>query len=151
MKQIGIIVMILLSSLLVSAQDTNNGKSKNKQKLDQISVTEKHQADELAKLTKQLALTPEQQASILILQQNLNKAGKTAREAKKDDPERKAKRQKVKELRHSYNDDLMAVLTKKQQDKYQAILKAQEQSMQSQNANSESHAGSSSNDNGGEE
>ena len=129
MKQIGIILMILLSSLLASAQDANN--EKDKQKSDQISAIEKRQAQELAQLTKQLTLTKEQQASIATLQNKLNTAEKNYKESTKDDPERKMKKQEMKKLRQSYEEDVIAVFTKKQKSKYNAILKAKEQQMHS--------------------
>jgi len=145
MKQIGIILMILLSSLLASAQDANNEKGKDKQKSDQISAIEKRQAQELAQLTKQLTLTKEQQASIATLQNKLNTAEKNYKESTKDDPERKMKKQEMKKLRQSYEEDVIAVFTKKQKSKYNAILKAKEQQMQSQMSKAENQNSSSDN------
>lgn len=134
MKQIGIIMMILLSTLLVSAQQTDNGKPGKHQKSDQRSSVEKHQAEELTTLTQKLALTAEQQVSISKLQQNLNDATKAFRESKGSKADRKIKRQEMTKLRTGYDADIMALLTKKQKTKYQAILKAREAEMQRQSS-----------------
>jgi Spy/CpxP family protein refolding chaperone len=148
MKKIGIVLMLLVSSLLITAQEASSKTEKDLQNSEQKSAVEKRQAEELAQLTKQLTLTPEQQASIVELQQNLNNAAKASREATKDDPERKAKRKQMMLLRKEYDANVMALLTPKQKKKYEAILKQEE--MQRQNGNQESQGGNQNSNNGDE-
>jgi len=150
MKKIKLVLVLLVFSVIITAQETSSKTQKNLQKSEQKSAVEKRQAEELAQLTKQLSLTPEQQASIAKLQQNLNNAAKASREATKDDPERKAKRKQMMLLRKEYDANIMAVLTPKQKKKYEAILKANQEEIQRQNAKQENQ-GENPDSNGGDE
>lgn len=151
MKQIGIMVMFFLTSLLVSAQHDEAKKQNDGQTSKQSIAFEKRQTEDLAQLTKQLSLTPEQQASITQLQKNLNDATKAYRASKAKDPEHKAKRDEMKKLRNSYDTDFMSLLTKKQKTKYEAFLKAQQRVDQPQNTTKANQGSSDSNDDGGGE
>lgn len=138
MKQIGLVLMLLLSSLLITAQSAGDKPLKDHKNQEKKLAVETRQAKELEQLTKQLTLTPEQQASIVELQGNMNNAAKASHEAVKGDPDRKAKREQMMLLRKEYDTNLMALLTPVQKKKYEAILKARQEQQQRQNVAKES-------------
>lgn len=125
-------MMLLLSSLLVSAQRGEDGQRSDRQKSAQRTSLAERQEQELAQLTKDLSLTAEQQMSIAKLQKALNDAVVVSREKSTDAADRKLKRQEKMKLRKQYDTDLMALLTPKQKKKYEAILKARSEQMQNQ-------------------
>lgn len=153
MKQFGIVMILLLSSLLVTAQHAEQNSQDIHQNGVQKSSIEKRQTEELAKLSKQLSLTAEQKSSIATLQKNINEASKAYRECGKKDPERKAKRTQMRKLKGSYQDDVKALLNAKQKKKYEAMLAASQQEgvKQSENGASQHSSGGGSSEEGGEE
>ncbi len=135
MKQIGVLAMFLFASILMVAQNGTTNEQVVKTKVEQKSSVEKRQAEELAKLAKQLSLTPDQKKSISSLQKNINAATKAFKECDKNDPERKALKKKMTSLKKAYEADLVALLTPKQKKKYDAIKAAEKQAAEKQSEN----------------
>lgn len=129
MKRIGIFLMILLSTMVVSAQRGDGGQRGEGKSQGQRMSSEERQEQELVQMTKALSLTPEQVVDVTKIQNKLTADIELKRSTMSKDTDRKVMREEMKELRDQYNEDVKVLLTDEQKLKYEAYLKKREDKM----------------------
>ncbi|MDA3852641.1 MAG: hypothetical protein PF444_00130 [Bacteroidales bacterium] len=129
MKRIGIILMVLLSTVVVSAQRGDVGQRGEGKSHGPKMSSEERQEQQLVQMTKNLSLTPEQVADVTKIQDKLTLAIEVKRSTMSKDTDRKVMRKEMAELREQYNEDVKALLTDEQKVKYEAYLKEREDKM----------------------
>ena len=126
MKRIGLILTLILSTMVMSAQRGDSSQRSDDRKGGQKMSAEDRQKKELEQLTETLALTPEQVTDITALQDTLSVTMEEKRSTMSKDTDRKAMSEGMKELREKYNEDVLALLTEEQKVKYEAYLEKRE-------------------------
>lgn len=129
MKRIGIVLMMLLSLTLVSAQRGEGGQRGGNEKGGQRMSTEERQEKELAELSKTLSLSSTQITEVKLIQDKLVKDIEAKRESMTEDSDRKAMREEMKALRTQYNKDIVALLNDEQKAKYKELTEQREEEM----------------------